>query len=991
MPQLKRFAIFALLLLAGQAATAAPDFDRDVAPILLSRCIDCHGGADPKGHLDLSRKARAMAGTDEGPVIVAGKADKSRLWEVIAENEMPPKKPLPPEERAILRAWVDAGATWGTDPIDPFSRSTDKRAGRDWWSLQPVVRPSVPAVKQGGWVRNGIDPFVLSTLEQKGLPPSPEADKRLLIRRLSFDLTGLPPSPAEVDAFVADPAPDAYEKLVDRLLASPQHGVRWARHWLDVVRFGQSNGFEHDEFRPDAWPYRNWVVDAINSDLPYDQFVKLQIAGDVLQPGDAAALSATGFLVAGAFDSVGQGQISQVMRKVVRQDELEDIVGTIGQTFVGLTVQCARCHDHKFDPVSQKEYYQLTAAVAGVRHGVRDLPLPREQVAEAKARLAAATAELASIETPARQKILAARGGRPAEPPPALARWDFRTGGKDQYGNLNIHLSPGARLSDEGLVLDGKAAFAAAGPIGKNLRAKTLEAWVKLSNLQQSGGGVIGIQTSGAVFDSVVYGERQAGRWMAGSNNFQRTQDNGGPADTDAAQRFVHVAITYADDGTITAYRDGKPYGRGYRASNVADYEAGEAEILFGMRHSPAGGNRMLAGVIQRAAIYDRALTEAEVEASSQAGSDFISVAQVEAELTPAQRDRRRGLVQQIEQDAKLSSGTGGKVYAVSPRPPEPTFLLVRGNPQQPAEPALPGGLAAVAGVKADFALAADTPDVDRRAALANWIADPANPLTKRVIVNRLWHYHFGVGIVDTPNDFGFSGGRPSHPQLLDYLADELVRQKFSLKAMHRLIVTSATYRQSSRTNPAALAIDADNRLLWRKSPIRMDAETVRDTVLALSGELGLQVGGPGFSDFVISKARGTITHEYAPMENAPGSNRRTLYRAIARGARSGLLDALDCPDPSATSPRRAVSNTPLQALALLNNATMLRSAQAMAARIERETTDVEARIKEVYRLSVGRVPGDDEVAAAKKVVEAHGLAVVTRAIMNSNEFLFVE
>ena len=314
-----------------------------------------------------------MLGGKDGAAIVAGKPDESPLWERVEAGEMPPKSPLSPAEKAAIRDWIAAGATWGTDPIDPYQATTPRRAGRDWWSLQPVRRTEVPEVNRGDWPRNPVDRFVLRKLEAEKLSPRLEADRRTLIRRLRFDLTGLPPTPEEVDAFVADPAPDAYEKVVDRLLASPDFGVRQARGWLDLARYGETNGFEHDEGRPNAWRYRDWVVDAFNRDLPYDEFARLQLAGDVIRPDDPGAVEATGFLVAGAYDSVGQTQQSEPARNIVRADELEDIIGTVGQTFLGLTPHCARCHDHKFDPIRQAEYYRFASALDGIRAADRDV------------------------------------------------------------------------------------------------------------------------------------------------------------------------------------------------------------------------------------------------------------------------------------------------------------------------------------------------------------------------------------------------------------------------------------------------------------------------------------------------------------------------------------------------------------------------------------------------------------------------------------------
>ncbi len=391
------------MLWAGSGPAAGGDridFDREVAPLLARRCLDCHSGADPKGKLDLSQRAGALAGGEGGKAIVPGEADQSLLWERVSSDEMPPKAPLSPHEKLVLRAWISAGARWGTDPIDSFQATTSRRAGRDWWSLQPVARPSLPPVRNDGWARTPVDRFILRELEANGLSPTPEADRRVLIRRVCFDLTGLPPEPEAIDAFVADQSPEAYARMLERYLASPQYGVRWARWWLDLARYGESNGYEFDEFRPAAWRFRDWVVDAFNRDLPYDEFARLQLAGDVMRPSNATAIAATGFLVAGAYDSVGQTQQSLVMRAVVRSDEIEDLVGTVGQTFLGMTVNCARCHDHKFDPIRQKEYYRIASALSGVRHGERDLAALDPGAAAVRKQIKVLQSQIEAIEAP---------------------------------------------------------------------------------------------------------------------------------------------------------------------------------------------------------------------------------------------------------------------------------------------------------------------------------------------------------------------------------------------------------------------------------------------------------------------------------------------------------------------------------------------------------------------------------------------------------------
>ena len=727
---------FFLLFCVPSLALAQADkhFDAAIAPLLARRCLDCHDGPKPKGGLDLKTRQGFLKGGKNGIAAVPGKVEDSLLWEYVDTDRMPPKKPLSAAEKTLLKTWIAKGATWGTDPIDPYRFSTDSRAGYDWWSLQPVVRPPLPNVKNKDWAASPIDMFILAQLEAKNLAPSPQADRRTLIRRVTFDLIGLPPTPAQIDAFVADDRADAYPRLVERLLASPHYGERWARHWLDIVRFGESHGFEHDELRTNAWPYRDWVIEALNEDMPYDEFARLQLAGDVLRPNDPKGIVATGFLVAGGYDSVGQRQQSAPMRAVVRQDELEDIVGTTGQTFLGLTVHCARCHDHKFDPVRQTEYYRLTAAFAGVRHGQRDVT-PESEIAKVKV----------------------------GPPVPLLA-------------------------------------------------------------------------------------------------------------------------------------------------------------------------------------------------------------------------------------------------YACTPRKPEPTHFLVRGEPGQKGTELTAGGVAALTGTKAEFGLALDAPDAERRRALAAWIASPENPLFARVMVNRLWQYHFGAGLVETPSDFGFSGGRPSHPELIDYLAAEFITPQahglrpvgprpssWSLKHLHYLLVTSKTYQQQSRYRPAAAKLDANNRLLWRKTPMRLEAEAVRDTILHVSGQLNTEMGGPGYQDFKLV-VRGA-THYYNPIDaDSAAANRRSIYRTWARSGRSSLLDTLDCPDPSTVTPKRTLTTTPLQALALMNNAFVLRMADHFADRLRKEAgANVNQQIIRAYQLAYGRMPADAERALARGVVERQGLAVLCRAIFNSNEFMYVD
>jgi hypothetical protein len=455
----------------------------------------------------------------------------------------------------------------------------------------------------------------------------------------------------------------------------------------------------------------------------------------------------------------------------------------------------------------------------------------------------------------------------------------------------------------------------------------------------------------------------------------------------------VHLAIVYSDAGWIRIYRDGRPYGSPYRLEGQSPLplEANQVRVAFGLRHLPAGGNRMLAGTVVRARVYDRALSETEVAASA-ATFDFVEASELAAALPENLRDEWTRARAEVDAIRAWLAAHPRRAYAVSPREDGETTIQLRGNPAQPGAVVSAGGIAAVAGLDPSFGLATDAPEAERRRRLASWVTNQDNPLFARVIVNRLWLSHFGSGLVETPSDFGFNGGQPSHPELLDWLASELVASGWSLKSLHRQIVSSAAYRQSSRLDAAGRARDAGDRLLWRKAPVRLEAEMVRDAMLAVSGQLNERSGGPSFRDVRPSQATGTPAVLYVPESpSAAGMDRRTLFRTWARGGRSAFLDAFDCPDPSTTAPRRASTSTPLQALALLNNALVLHLADAFAARLVSEAgPDARPQVERAYRLAYGRQPEPAERDLAVAVVERFGAATLARAIFNSSEFLYV-
>ncbi|MEC9093729.1 MAG: DUF1553 domain-containing protein [Planctomycetota bacterium] len=994
------------------------DFDTKVAPVLASHCLECHAGKQPKGGLDLSNATSAFAGGESGSALVAKNLSESLLWEKIEENEMPPKHPLSAEDKQIVRDWIQQGATWGTSPIDRFAFTTRTRGGRDFWSLQPLGKTEPPRLdlpqlaknalstqwSPKDWAKNEVDHFIAKKLLENSLQPSRQADPRVLVRRLYFDLIGLPPPLDVIKKFEKNPSDLAYQQLVNDLLASKHYGERGARHWLDVVRFGESDGFERNNPRRAAWHYRDWVIHAFNNDLPYDQFVEDQLIGD-LTTGGIEGAAATGFWVAGVHNTVVGG--SKRMKLLARQDEIEEVLATLGQTFVGLTINCARCHDHKYDPITQKDYYQMASAISGLGHGEQTVKsqVDENQIRDLDQAIRRLRKQIAQIDAGVKSEIITAREKgniKAPKPPQPKALWKFDQDFHDSIQGLQGKPVGNAKLENGALVLDGKS-LVETEAIQWDVKEKTLEALVQLDDLNQRGGGAISIETrNGVIFDSIVFGEREPGQWMAGSNGFVRTDSFQAPRETEAKDQPVHLMVVYRSDGTITAYRNGKPYGRAIRKSGLQHYKAGETEFIFGLRHKPLGGAKHLKGKVFSAAFYDRALSAAEISAVSGDPAKYVSESEIVQWLKPEQRQAREALkaeLSKLDQNRGLLIQKGNqKIYTLRSGGGATTKILLRGDPENVGEVVSPGAVAVVPGVRADFQLAPNAAEPDRRKKLAEWITSPANPLFSRVIANRVWHYHFGTGIVDTPNDFGFNGNRPSHPGLLDWLALFLEKNEFRLKALHRLIVNSAAYRQRSfsaktkyENGLQPLTIDADNRLLWRMSPRRLEAESIRDAMLFVSGKLNNQLGGPSFED-VRSVSNNGTTYYFPIDEVKPEFLRRTIYRFNPRGGRSALLDTFDCPDPAATAPKRAVTTTPLQALSLLNNAFVLQMSKDFANRIQKEAgNEVSTQVDLAWQLAIGRKPSQAERKLSITLVKTYGLPSLSRALFNINEFIAID
>jgi Protein of unknown function (DUF1553)/Protein of unknown function (DUF1549)/Planctomycete cytochrome C len=927
----------AALLSSAGAAPAAElpppvpgevDFEREIRPLLESRCYDCHGEDKQKHGLRLDTTPGILKGSDSGePVFVRGRsADSLIIKRVTAEN---PKEVMPPKgERltagqvGLLRAWIDSGAKMPGDE----AAAASLKLTTDHWSFQPVKRPDVP---QSGdaFARSEIDEFVLAKLKEKGLSPSSPANRHTLIRRLYLVMHGLPPTPREVEAFVDDRRPDAWERLVDHVIESPRRGERWARHWMDVVRYADTNGFETNRERKTAYHYRDYIVEAFNSDKPYDQFIREQIAGDAL-----GADAATGFLVAGTYDIVKSSDINLTLMQ--RQEELADMVNTTGTAFMGLTMGCARCHNHKFDPILQKDYYAVQAVFAGVNHGERPV---RRRVDESTAReLAALKADEAARRT-------------------ALESLRQRAGGATLTGAVKtLRAAVNPRVNEE--VFTPIEALAVRFTISAT---SSSEPCLDELEIYDASGRNVALASAGAK-----------------------------PAASGTIQGYPIHRLEHLNDGRL-----GNDYSW---ISNAAGN--GWVEISFPEK---ARIQRVIWGRDRMEKFRDRVATQYKIEAATEpgkwvavAGSDdrepFHGAEDPDAFLTKlspddaaAARKLQSDLADLTGRIAKLTGTGTGWIGTFSQ--PQKTHRLYRGEPMQKREVVAPDALS----VLGTLGLSVEEPEQQRRVKLANWIASRQHPLTARVMVNRLWHYTFGTGIVDTPGDFGKNGSRPTHPELLDWLADEFVKSGWSVKHVQRLLLLSAAFQQSSAPRTDALAADADGRFLWRFPPRRLEAEAIRDSMLAVSGSLDLRMGGPGF--YLMDVVEENVMHYFPKEKFSPAEFRRMVYQFRIRQTSDSVFSSFDCPDGGQVMPRRSRSNTPLQALNLFNSSFVLQQSDFLAARLRKEAGDSpEAQAEKAFVLFYARPPDPWEREQSAAMIRAQGLPSFGRALYNTSEFLFV-
>lgn len=914
--------ILAVATWALASVEGAVDFEVEVLPILEDHCIDCHGEEKQKSGLRLDTALGLLRGGESGEaLLVGGKSAESYLFKrvstAVAKEAMPPKgKRLSSEQVAVLQRWIDEGAAIpGADEARKELKITT-----DHWSFQPV---KLPEGGKGDGIDpiDGIDGLVRAKLLENGLEASPEADRVTLIRRLFAVAHGMPPTPEEVAAFIGDPRPDAYERLVDGVLASPRFGERWARHWMDVARYADSNGFETNRERKTAYHYRDWLVESFNADKPYDRFIKEQLAGDQL-----GVDAATGFLVAGTHDIVKSPDINLTLMQ--RQDELADMVNTTGTAFLGLTMGCARCHNHKFDPILQKDYFSMQAVFEGVNHGER--PLREKKTDGPVGELAAAKADQAKLSAAWEdfREQAAAIGAGGALRPAVNERFNEEVFAPVEATSLRFTIratNAGEPCLDELEIYD---------PAGKN---------VAIGGVATASGTLPGyaIHRLEHVNDGITGNPRS---WISNT----------------AGQGWVRIEFP----SRVTIQRVVWSRARdGAFKDRVATAYRIEAETGDGVWKTVASSDdRQPYGDEEAADAFVAKLPAADADSARQVAAELSAVTKKIAALTA------------------VPVGWAGTFSQ-----PANTHRLYRGEPLQKREVVAPDVLSIIG----TLGLAPDAPEHERRVKFAEWVASSDNPFTARVMVNRIWHYTFGSGIVETPSDFGLNGARPTHPELLDWLADEFVRGGWSVKQVQRLMLLSAAFRQSSAPRADALAADAGGRFLWRYTPRRLEAEAIRDSMLAVSGTLDLTMGGPGF--YLMDVVEENVMHYFPKEKFAPAEFRRMVYQFRIRQTTDSVFGSFDCPDGGSVTPKRSRSNTPLQALNLFNSGFTVQQAELLAARLLREGgEDPAAQAGRAFQLFYGRSPDEAEREASVAMIRSHGLVSFSRAMFNTSEFLFI-
>jgi len=951
----------ALIPLLGRSA--------DPLAVLQRHCVECHNAHDKKGGVIL----------DRAPITID---DPKQIIEMVSgpSPKMPPKRAgLSPNEIAALKKWIQTGSKI---PAERILRDT-RIADRKWWSLRPLRKPAVPEVGNG-WARNEIDRFVAVKLREKGLARSVEADAQTLIRRLTFDLIGLPPTPEEVRAFARDSKEDrdgAYAKLVERLLDSPRYGEQWARQWLDVARYGESHGYDKDKARFNAWPYRDYVIRSFNNDKPWTRFVQEQVAGDVLFPKDPDGVVAMGFVAAGPWDfiahhEVGEGKLDGRIAKHLDRD---DMVSAVFNAFMSTTVQCAQCHNHKFDPVSMTDYYRLHTIFAAVDRRDRVYDLDPEVVKKRikfESEIADLDKELSDIG-----KAIEADGG--AELKTIQARVaELKKGGEASLKYVPEHGYHSQIVKQQGVEKWVQLEL----PKTQEFSTVRLRAcYDDYAGIKGGFGFPVRFKVEASDDPKFVKGVRVL------ADHSSRNFLNPGLAPVDlpgGKGRFVRVTATklverkndYIFALAEVELLDAKGNNLARRAKVTAK-DSIESGSRWG-RNNLVDGKFSTGGNPQAAA----ALAEARKTMSS-------ILARVE---TPERLKKRGALRKQRDQKKKELAGlpAGKMAYTLATDfkqrgrviptkgKPRKIHLLHRGDLRSPGDEMTPGAPALWESASPTFNLEPDHTEGDRRAALAHYLTHPANPLLWRSAANRIWLGHMGRGIVDSPNDFGRMGMKPTHPELLDWLAARF-RETESVKDLHRLIVTSSTYRQVSATDVQKAKVDGSNAYYWRMNRRKLRAEEVRDSVLQVAGAMDLTMGGPSFRDFKFKDDHTPKYWYHLHDPNDPKTHRRTIYRFIARSQTQPFLTTLDCADPSQMVPKRDETTTALQALALMNNPFITAMSEQFAARAK--------NVDEAIWLALGRAPAKPERQTLNKYAKTHGMPATARLLFNLNEFSYVD
>ena len=951
-------------LLSAQEPNTEAFFEQKIRPVLSQHCYSCHS-ADAEQNKKLQARLYVdsaeglLAGGETGPAIVKGKSAESLLIKALAYDglEMPPVGRLPAEVVADFRRWIDAGAIdprQGTAPGKP-KRVIDVAAGKNFWSFQRLhpVEPPTIASAPAGTAATPIDRFLAAKHQEHGLKPAPSAGKETLIRRAYFDLIGLPPTTEQVDAFLADSSPQAFEKVIDGLLQTSAYGERWARHWLDVARFAESGGYEFDGFRPGAYHYRDWVIKALNADMPYDEFVRMQLVGDVLKPG-YEGVAAVGFLVAGPYP----GQITAKTVERIRYDQLDDMMMTIGGSMLGLTLGCVRCHDHKYDPLPQADYYALAANLARASHGnVTIDPDPA-----ATERMIAAHAQELENRRAAQRNFAATQLAE------RLGKWQ-----RDVLPQLN--LEPRWQLLDIRSVSseDTQLNTADGGIVlVDGARRKDSDKYVVTARTDQR--KITGVRLDALTAASLPRkGPGLGGDGSFALGDFKITAKPLDPASKDPPVTLKLKPIMAAfeeqnqplklavDDNPGTAWRANQDGGKDNAAlfeieGGLAGFDGG-TELTCELKFAGPGLGRFRLAITVEPGVP----TWAGEVAAQDLGELKALLAQYKNNIPESRRTEAahwfasydadaRGLRQAIEQQARTKPRPALTDVYTTVAGGQDVFLLRRGEVDNKISKAEPGFIQVLSSAPVTKEATTEKPasPAQPRESLARWMTDldqGAGPLLARVIVNRLWQHHLGEGLVSTPNDFGAQGTPPTHPELLEWLASELVRGGWKLKPLHKQIMMSAAYQQSNQTTPENLQRDPENRYRWHHRPRRLEAEAIRDALLAVGGNLDATMYGPSVMD---------------------NGTRRSVYLRVKRSELIPFMTMFDVPEPTQSVGGRISTTVPTQALTLMNSPFVRQQAERLLSRLK-VTADMPAEqafdsaIEQAYRLAFSRRPNDSE------------------------------